>query len=374
MKIEKIECFPVLYELPRPFSNSAETHTKRSTTLVKITTDTNIVGWGEAYGPAKGVVGIIDGYLKEKFLGQNPLNVEYLWFKTMSHKGISPGALAGIDIALWDIKAKFLNIPLYELLGGLSSPKLFPYATGFFFGEKNPDSLEVFEKEIETILSQGFKAVKVKIGFGLSRDLKRLNRLRELIGPDIDIMVDANQAYDFRTCLSLIPELEDLKIRWLEEPMAWHSFDSYKKLREKTIIPIAGGEAEYSYSGFVNAISKECVDIIQPDILACGGLTIARRIVLIAEAFGVEFQPHIFGGVLSLALAIQLVASLSANQQWMTFPRPIMIEWDSTENPFSKELLKTPLQLEKDGIHLVSNKPGIGIDINEDAIEKYIIK
>lgn len=374
MKIVDIASFPITYALPHPFANSAETHQRRSTTLVKVTTDTGLVGWGEAYGPAKGVVGTIDGYLKDKYVGQDPFRAEYLWFKTMSHKGISPGALAGIDIALWDIKAKALGVPLYDLLGGLCNPVITPYATGFFFAEASPDSMEQFEKESQKVLSQGFKAVKVKIGFGLQRDLKRLNRMREIVGPDIEIMVDANQAYDFFSCLKLIPELERLQVRWLEEPMPWISFDAYRRLREKTSIAIAAGEAEYSYPGFVNAIHSRAVDVIQPDILACGGITVARRIALLAESQGIDFQPHIFGGVISLAIAIQVMASLPANQQWMTFPRSLMIEWDSTENPFSKELVVEPLKLSSDGLHMVSTKPGIGVEVNETAIGRYLIK
>ncbi len=374
MKITDISCYPISYQLPNPIANGAETLSKRSTTLVKVTTDSGIVGWGESYGPPKGVVGIIEGYLKAKYVGEDPFRADYLWFSTMTHKGLSPGAVAGIDIAIWDIKAKALNVPLHELLGGLSNKIITPYATGFFFAEDTPDSMEQFEKEAQRVLSHGFKAVKIKIGLGFQRDLRRLNRMREIVGPDIDIMVDANQAYDFFTCLKLLPELERLNVRWLEEPLSWFSFDAYKKLRKKTSVAIAGGESEYSYPGLINAVLSRAVDVIQPDILSCGGLTIARRIALLAEAQDIALQPHIFGGVLSLAVAVQLMASVTANQQWVTFPRPIMIEWDTTENPFSRDILAEPLKLSADGLHTVSTKPGIGVEINEAAISHYLIK
>lgn len=373
MKIKDVVSFPVSYELNRPFANSSERHQRRSTTLVKITTDEGISGWGEAYGPPLGTSSLIRTYLKPRLIGQDPFRLEYLWFGLQTHKGISKGAMGGIDLALWDLKARALKVPVYELLGGRNTGLITPYATGFFFNEDDPDSTKFLEAEVEAALSGEFRALKMKIGFGKDRDIKRMKRVREMIGDGVDLMVDANQAYDYMTCVELIPCLNDLKVRWLEEPMPWQSFEGYRELRKKVTFAIAAGEAEYDYQGFVEAIRDHVVDVIQPDLAASGGLTHSRRLAILAEAFQVDFQPHVFGTILALPAAVQLMAAVTNNQPWMLFPRPVFLEWDTTPNPMTTDIVFNPLTL-KDGLLQVPEGIGIGVEVNEEAIGKYLIE
>ncbi len=372
MKIRDVETFPVGHQLERSFASSAKTHQSRATTLVKITTDEGITGWGEAYGPPLGISRFIQTHYKPRLVGEDPFRLEYLWFKLQTHKGIPKGATGGIDLALWDLKARAMNVPVYELLGGRNSPVITPYATGFFFSEDDPDSTRYLEKEIETVLSKKFRALKMKIGFGKNRDIKRMRRVRELVSDEIDIMVDANQAYDLMTCIELIPCLTDLKVRWFEEPMPWQSFEGYRELRKKAPFAIAGGEAEYDYQGFVEAIRDHVVDVIQPDLAASGGLTHSRRLAILAEAFQVDFQPHVFGTILALPAAIQLMAAMTNNQPWMLFPRSVMLEWDTTPNLMATNLVNNPLTL-TDGLLRVSEGIGIGVEVNEEAIKHYLL-
>lgn len=372
MRIQDVGVFPVSYQLDRPFSNSSERHQRRSTTLVKITTDEGLSGWGEAYGPPQGISRFIETYLKPRLIGEDPLRVEYLWFKLQTHKGIPKGAMGGIDLALWDLKARAMNVPVYELLGGRNTSVITPYATGFFFCEDTPESTAYLEKELEEVLSKKFRALKMKIGFGKEQDIKRMSRVRELVSDAIDIMVDANQAYDFMTCLDLIPSLTDLKVRWFEEPMPWQSYEGYKEFRKKAGFAIAGGEAEYDYQGFIEVIREHVVDVIQPDLAASGGITNSRRVAILAEAFQVDFQPHVFGTVLALPAAVQLMASVTNNQPWMLFPRPVLLEWDTTPNPMTTDLVKNPLQL-TDGLLQVPEGIGIGVEVNEEAIKHYLL-
>jgi len=373
MKIQDVVSFPVSYRLERPFANSAEKHQRRATTLVKITSDEGPVGWGEAYGPPLGISHLIETYLKPRLIGEDPFRLEYLWFKLQTHKGIPKGAMGGIDLALWDLKARAMNVPVYELLGGRNSEVITPYATGFFFAEDDPDSTKYLEAEVADVLSQKFHALKMKIGFGKDRDIKRMKRVRELVSDKIEIMVDANQAYDFMTCVELLPTLTELKVRWFEEPMPWHSFEGYKELRKKASFAIAGGEAEFDYQGFLEAIREHVVDVIQPDLAASGGFANSRRIAVLAEAFQVDFQPHVFGTILALPAAVQLMAAITNNQPWMLFPRPVLLEWDTTPNPMATDLVKDPLRL-SDGILPVPTAAGIGVEVNEEAIKNYLIK
>jgi len=373
MKITDVNAFPISYTLERPFANSSEYHQKRATTLVKVSTDEGLLGWGEAYGPPQGIGNILETYLKPKVVGLDPFRWEFYWNQIQTHKGIPRGAIGGLDIAMWDLRAKALQVPIYDLLGGRCIDEIIPYATGFFFCENDPDSTSYLEQEAELVIEKGFRALKMKIGFGLKRDIKRIQKVRELIGDSIDLMVDANQAYDLVTCLELAPCLNELNIKWLEEPMPWSNFSGYKELQSKVSFAIAGGEAEVTYQGFIEAIKNHIVDVIQPDLPAAGGITICKKIAVLAEAFQVEYQPHVFGTVVGLPAAIQLTASLTNNQSWLLFPRPVMLEWDTTTNPMANDILNKPLLLEN-GVFKIPKQIGIGVEINENAIKKYLIE
>jgi D-galactarolactone cycloisomerase len=372
MKITDIQTYPISFELERPFANSSEYFQKRATTLVKVTTDEGITGWGEAYGPPEGISRVIETYLKQKLIGEDPFKWEFFWNKIQTHKGIPRGAVGGIDIALWDLKARALHVPLYELLGSKCLDEIHPYATGFFFCENDPDSTAHLEKEAERVLENGFRALKMKVGFGKERDMKRMKKVRELIGDSVELMVDANQAYDLVTCLELTPYLNEFNVKWFEEPMPWSNFRGYQELRSKVSYAIAGGEAEITYQGFIEAIKHHIVDVIQPDLLAPGGITICRKIAVLAEAFQIEFQPHVFGTVIALPAAIQLMASLTNNQSWCVFPRSVMLEWDVLPNPMARDILKEPLTLEN-GVFKVTDIVGLGVEVNEEAIKHYLI-
>lgn len=370
MKIVDIQCFPIGFALDRPFANSAERHSRRGTTLVKVIADEGVFGWGEAYGPPLGVRSFIDTYLKPRLLGLDPFRIEFHWLKIQTHKGVPTGPMGGIDIALWDLKGRALGVPIYDLLGGKCIEEIQPYATGFFFAEDDPDSTEYLERETQEAVRKGFKALKMKIGFGKERDIRRIRKVREIAGESMTLMVDANQAYDLMTCLELAPHLEQARIRWLEEPLHWQSFEGYQKLRQKVSFAIAAGEAEYSYQGFIEAIRNRLVDVIQPDLAAIGGLTIARRVALLAEAFQVDFQPHAFGTILTLPASIQLMAALTNHQGWLLFPRPVMLEWDTTQNKMARDILGNQLAL-SDGAYRISAKPGLGVEVNEEALGAY---
>ena len=372
MKITGINAYPISFKPGKPFANSGEWHTSRATTLVKISTDEGLVGWGEAYGPPLGISNVIEKFLRDKLIGEDPLKLEYFWYKLQVKKGIPKGAIGGVDIALWDLKAKYLNVPVYELLGGKFIDAIVPYATGFFYSEEKEDSTYFIEKEAQQVKDSGYKSLKIKIGFGIERDIQRLRKVREIVGDTVNIMVDANQAYNVLSCLHLAPYLSELNVGWLEEPIPWTNFQGYKELKSKLNIAIAAGESEITYQGFIEAISNRIVDVIQPDLAGSGGLTIVRKIAVLAEAFQVEFQPHVFGTVICLPAAVQLMTSLPNNQSWCTFPRAVTLEWDTTPNDMIKDILMEPLKL-TNGVLNVTDKVGLGVEINEEAIKHYLM-
>jgi D-galactarolactone cycloisomerase len=373
MKITEIKAFPLAYTPERRFANALDWHNKRALTLVKITTDDGLTGWGEGYGPPLGVARIIETHFRDKLIGCDPTRVEYHWQHVQVKKGIPAGAVGGVDVALWDLKAKALGVPLYQLLGGKFADEFVPYASGFPFKEDSPESVEQLDKDIEKTLAGGFKAVKMKVGFGKELDIKRITRLRKAVGDSVQFMMDANQGYDLMMCLEMAPFLEEQKVKWLEEPLPWHSFSGYKELKSKIRIPIAAGESEVTMQGYTEAITNRVVDIIQADVPACGGITAAKRIAALAFAFQVDFQPHVFGTVLGLPAALHLMASLPNYQSWAVFPRPALLEWDINPNKMAENILKRPITI-TNGMVRVPEGPGLGVEIDEAALAAFLVK
>ncbi len=372
MKIADIKTYHLSYTVDRRFTNSVDWISKRSATLVKIITDEGVTGWGEAYGPPYGISRIIETYFKDKLVGADPFRVEYHWHRVQAKKGIPMGSVGGVDIALWDLKAKALGVPLYELLGGKFGDSFVPYASGYGYKEGSPESMDQFDEALDKAKAQGFRALKMKIGFGKEMDTRRVTRAREKLGDSVDLMVDANQGYDIRTCLELMPLLVECKVRWLEEPLPWHSFAGYQELRKKCPIPIAGGEYETTMNGYIEAIRHGVIDIIQPDMPLCGGITAARRIAALAREFQVEFQPHVFGTVLGMAASLHLLAAIPNYQSWNVFPRPMLLEWDTNPNEMVNVLVE-PIKI-SDGVVKVPEGPGLGVQVDERAMEAFLVK
>ena len=371
LKIADIKAYPVGFDLAKPFYNSVDRHYRRSVTLVKITADDGTYGWGDAYGPAAaGAAQMIEMYLKERLIGQDPFRAEYLWHVLQNKKGFPIGVLGGADIALWDLKAKKLEVPLYELLGGKYFDEFTPYASGLPYREDSPDSMDAMVEEVKAIIPHGFHSLKMKVGFGKKRDTARIAKVREMIGDQMQLMVDANQAYTISDCLQMLPVFEKYNVAWLEEPLPWQSNDSYKLLRSRTRIPIAAGEWENTMQGFVSAIQNQVCDIIQPDLPAVGGITAMKRIATLAFANNIALQPHVFGSIVSLQAAMQFMASQPNYHSWATFPEGVMIEWDTNPNSSANKLIKEPLQL-KNGVVKLPEKPGIGIEIREEALSEF---
>lgn len=373
MKVTDIKTYQLSYTVDRRFTNSMDWISKRPVTLVKISTDEGVTGWGEAYGPSQGISRIVETYFKDKLVGADPFRVEYHWHRFQTKKGIPMGSVGGVDIALWDLKAKALGVPLYELLGGKFADSFVPYASGYGYKEDEPESLEQFCQDLDKAKAQGFKALKMKIGFGKEMDIKRVSLARERLGDSVDLMVDANQAYNIMTCLQLMPLLEECNVRWIEEPLPWHSFAGYQEIRKKSSIPIAGGEYESTMTGYIEAIRHGVVDIIQPDLPLCGGITAAKRIAALAYDFQVEFQPHVFGTVLGKVASLHLLASMPNYQSWCIFPRPMLLEWDTNPNEISEKVLVNPIKI-ADGMVKVPEGPGLGVQVDEQAMEEFLVK
>lgn len=373
LKIKSVETFILSDRLQSSFFFSQWAYSERRICIVKISTECGIVGWGEGYGPADVIEAGIK-LLTPILIGKNPLSQETIWFdmyrRTLDYarRGVLTASISAIDVALWDLKGKKLNLPVSVLMGGQYRSQVVPYATGLYFSESESLANDLVE-EANGYVAQGFKAIKMKVGLSIQKDAAHIKAVRQAIGPDIKLMVDSNHAYSLREAMELCRLIEQYDISWFEEPISPEFYDQYCELRSKTTIPIAGGECEYLRYGF-NHLLKSCsVDFLQVDICSAGGLSEAKRISTLASTYGVETIPHVWGTGIAFHAALHFIANLEPIPGRM-FKPDLYIEYDRTENGI-REALTYPGILMKDGYIDVPQRPGLGIEVNEDALVEF---
>ncbi len=307
----------------RPFTSSRGwLYKTRGTCLVEIETDDGIVGWGECYGPSAVAKAFIDTQLAPRVIGRDPFDVEVIWedlynrIKDYGPKGMSIAAISGIDIALWDIIGKACNKPMHKLIGGAFRTEVDAYATGLYFTDMDRLVDEAVEEAAGYVKNDGFKAIKMKIGLGsIKRDFERVKAVREAIGPDIKLMVDANHCFTVPAAIRLGRKLEELDIEWFEEPISPEDIDGYVEVSRALDMAVAGGENEFTRWGFRDAIVRKAMDIVQPDVCAAGGISECKKIATLASTIGVECVPHAWGSAVGLAATIQFLASIPTSRR-----------------------------------------------------------
>ena len=371
MKIAAIETFDLTCPLERPFGWSQGWIDQRSTTLVKVSTDDGLVGWGEG-----AAAGLIDGLLAPLLIGQDPMDRAGLW-ERMFHAlyngnnavGLAGSALSALDIALWDLAGKATGLPVCALLGGKVRDKVAVYATGLYYTEGEfPDRLL---DEARGYVAAGFKGMKTKVGgLSIAEDVARVRALREAIGPDIHLMVDANEAYNATTAIRLGQKLAELDLVWFEEPVNAQDLDAYLEVKATLPMAIAGGENLRTRYEFKPYLTRRAYDIVQPDIMHCGGITEMQRICAMANACGIQVNPHVWGSPVMIAATLHLAATLPpcppARNAQPYMQEPVM-EFDRTPSAIRQELCAVPFDQE-DSFVRVPTGPGLGIEVDEEAV------
>ena len=386
MKISSIKSHVLRYELDKELGYSQQYYNHRTAHLVEIETDEGITGWGECFGP--GNIALANKYIVEKviqplIIGEDPINKEYIWHKVYNllrdsgQKGMPIQALSGIDIALWDILAKKAKLPLYQLLGGKTNSKIPVYGYGMMLQKKSVEELcELFKKEADQIKEKNFKAMKMKVGLGPKEDLKLVSAVREAIGNNFKLMVDANHAYNKNDALYVGKGLDEMEIYWFEEPVAPEDYDGYKELKEKLKTNIAGGEAEFTKYGWNQLIKNNCIDIAQPEVCGLGGITEYLKVSALAQSNFIPIVNHVWGSALSVAVNLHLLTSLP-DMPGGLFPTKSMLEFDTTEkNIFITDLAEEKFSIldqvkDKDGFASPLENIGIGINPKKDFIKEY---
>tara|TARA_Y100000590_G_scaffold87268_1_gene97853 strand:- start:814 stop:1986 length:1173 start_codon:yes stop_codon:yes gene_type:complete len=389
VKITSIKSHVLRYELEKELGYSQQYYKYRTTHLVEIETDEGITGWGECFGP--GNIALANKFIVEKVIqplikGEDPTNKEYIWHKVYNllrdsgQKGMPIQALSGVDIALWDILSKKAKLPLYKLVGGKTNDKIPVYGYGMMLQKKSfSELIELFKDEAKKIKEKKFKAMKMKIGLGPTEDLKLVKAVRDEIGKDFKLMVDANHAYNINDAMYVGKGLDEMDIYWFEEPVAPEDYDGYKELKDNLKTNIAGGEAEFTKYGWNQLIKNRCIDIAQPEVCGLGGITEYLKVSALAQSNFVPIINHVWGSAVSVAVNLHLLTSMP-DMPGGLFPSKPMLEFDTT----SKNIFITDLAEEKfsildqvknnDGFASPLEAIGIGINPNKDFIKKYEIK
>jgi D-galactarolactone cycloisomerase len=378
MKVIEVKTHSLSSPVKEPYANSIGWVKRRSTVLVEVITDDGVTGWGEAlcHGlqPPEVCASVVETALKPIILGQDPFDVEVLWEKmhhltlSFGSKGTVPIAMSAVDVALWDCIGRALGKPVYKLLGGAYRTEVHPYATGFYrhAGLSYPEAAVA---EARRHLNNGFRAMKLKIGFGIEEDTELILAVREAVGPKVTLMLDANCGYSVLSARRLMKAIEKADIYFFEEPISPEDIEGYQELKSLGQMFIATGENEYTRYGFRDWIARRAVDIIQPDLSVAGGFSECKKILALAQAFHVALLPHVWGSGVGLAAAMQFLAIVPPTPLSMKPIEP-MLEFDQSAHPFRQELIFNAIQNEN-GIVKVPDRPGIGVEINREILEKY---
>ena len=371
MKITNVQA--LILKLPE-ISNAADG--TQDDLIIIVETDEGITGYGEVDTSPYVGKAVVDAYmshgtcygLREVAVGADPFDYEQIW-KDMFDKTYYYGrtgpvmhVMSGIDMALWDIMGKSTGKPVHKLLGGSYTDKVRAYASALM-----PDTIDEVKRNVEKYVSQGYTAVKLgwgPLGYDVNFDIELIKTARKAAGDNVELMIDIGKRYRLKPAMYVAKALEQLNVYWLEEPLPAEDYIGYKRLAESTTMRIATGEEESGRLAFARLINETHIDVVQPDISRCGGLTEAKKIATIAADNNILCVPHAFKTGVLVAASIQLIAAI---------PHAPFLEFSVTESAIRKELLVKPF-VQKDGYVQVPQEPGLGIELNPEVIRKYGVK
>ena len=370
MKVTDVKTIKLSYTPSKvPIDGLAAIRT-REAVLVQVFTDEGIVGTGEsiASGDMDAVEAIIHQVLKHQVIGENPFFVEKVWENMYrvsfryGRRGIAVIGMSGIDTALWDIVAQACDKPVYQVLGAHQN-RIRAYASGGYFFEGAP--IEELIEEMAGYVAEGYSAVKMKLGVASpAEDVKRVGAVRKAIGDEVDLMVDANNAWDTNTAVWVARRLEPYQPYFLEEPVSSDNIDGSARLADSTDIPIAGYETEYTRWGFRELITRGAVDIVQCDVTWSGGITECRKIAAMAGAFHLLCIPHCYGSAIALIAGMHFIAATS---------NAPLLEFGQDDNPLRDDLFETPIRVEN-GYVTVPDGPGWGLKLDMEKVRQYAVE
>jgi L-alanine-DL-glutamate epimerase-like enolase superfamily enzyme len=351
--------------------------------IVKVDTDGGLVGWGEAKAgvgssaSAHGLAAIVNRDFAPLLIGQDPRDVGRLWetmyntpregyaldrghvLPQLGRRGLSISAIAGVDLALWDILGKSLGAPVWRLLGGRRAERMPAYASGGWADEAGiGDQLRGYVER------GGFRAVKMRVGVmdgEPHRSAARVRAARRALGPDVKLMADAHGTWTVAEAKAFCRMVEDQDLYWLEEPVTADDKTGLAEVRRATSVPISTGESEFTRHDFREIAELRGADVLQPDLAIAGGLTEGLRIAAIASAFNLRLAPHLWSGAPAFAAGLALAASQSAG---------FILEYSLGANPLLHELVHETFPV-VDGQVEIPDRPGLGITVDEAFVRRH---
>lgn len=386
MKITNVEAFWLQCPIPKEKQHFSDYGllTDFDMTLVVITTDTGLQGFGEAKaavgssGVCASIVRCIEKEIKPILLGQDPANITKIWeqiyngtrdhyalsrgrkFPILGRRGLTISALSGIDTALWDLKGKVLGVPIATLLGGACRDKMEAYASG---GWAKADAIG---EQLLSYTAKGFKGVKMRVGImdqTVNESIKRVKAARTALGDDIKLMTDAHGTFSVPEAKKFCRGVEDCDLYWFEEPISPDNRQGTAEVRASTTIPIAAGESEYTAFDVRDLIEVRALDVLQPDSAIIGGITEAMRVAHLAHTYQLELAPHCWGSAFSFMAGVNVA---------FASPAAVVIEFSSGGNPMMYELVNEKIEAVEGNI-LAPTAPGLGLSPNWDFVKEYTV-
>jgi D-arabinonate dehydratase len=359
VKITGLEIYAYSAPYAAPIANGKYRYTTTDIVVASVLTDEGLSGHGWTHG-FKVVVDTLES-LRERILGEDPFNVERIWDrmylpKVYGRKGFEIRAISAVDIALWDIKGKVAGRSLNRMLGGFRDAAPAYIAGGYYVADKG---LEGLQREMRENAAKGAKAVKMKIGgASIGEDLERIDAARDALGKEIALLVDANNAYNRLDALRMGRELDKRNIYWFEEPLSPDDLEGCAELRRKLDTPVAVGENEYTRWGFKQLIDSGCAQVLNADAQVLGGITEWKKVADLAMSSHIMVAPH---G--DQEIHAHLVSAI---------PNGLIVEYyDNNLNALKEKMFKNRLSLDPAGTVLVPDRPGIGFEINFEALEPF---
>lgn len=385
MRISKVEAWWVRIPIEAARQHRSDFGTLRTfdAAILRIETADGLVGWGEgknaagSAGTYAALVHMLNHEVAPKLIGRDPADIAIIWeelyngvraasaareghaMPELSRRGLSVAAISAVDIALWDILGKSLDVPVWKLIGGRKADRLPAYASGGW-----ADAEGIGEQLKSYIDKGGFRAVKMRVGAmdGAPHvSAARVRAARAALGPDVELMVDAHGTYTVADAKRFMHLVRDCDLAWFEEPVIADDKPGMAEVRAAASIPIATGESEATRFAFRDLALLKAADIFQPDPAFCGGITEAMRIAGLASAFNLRFAPHLWAGAPCFFAGLHLVAAA---------PASFVIEFSLGANPMIHDLSADPVKAE-DGMIAIPEKPGLGLVMREEVIARY---
>lgn len=343
--------------------------------IILVRTEDGITGVAEVDSSPYGVKAVIDmpdshmvcRGLREIVVGEDAFDVEKIWQKmyelSLYHgrRGLVIHAMSGIDMAIWDAIGKKLSLPVSKLLGGTYRPKIQAYCSVLM-----PGTEKEIQQLVERHMQKGYRGLKLgwgALGQSFEKDLQLVKWARKALGDDKYLMIDVGMKWtDVKGAIKTAKAMEEYGVYWIEEPFSPDDLEAYARLAENTNIHIAGGEEVGTIHEYLDLLDRRCVDIVQPDLSRCGGISVARKLADLCRLRRVSVIPHAFKTHILMAASLQFIASL---------PDAWYLEFCEQDTILRRELTTSMFQVDQEGFVEIPQKPGFGIELDWEAVERY---